>query len=389
MKFWMRSMLLAAATGFLGIAIAQDSENKDRKKREERRALKMSEVEQLSANDAKRKAYRKAARQKRLQAIKQAKDTISKGTLTVENKAALQYRLAEMYFEEGRYYYFDEMERFQKEFDECFNTDGCNTEKITADNSTSQKWQKRAIKLYDNVLKNYPNYQRADQVLYSLGAAYQEIKQPEKAVKNFRRLTKTYTDSRFLSMSYVQIGEYYFDKSNPHKALEAYLQATKDTNFASYGFAVYKLAWCYYNVGELDEAINSMKRVVRYSQNQQSANSENSQAITLKSEALKDLVRFFADSEDMQEAENYFSSLGEVELYNKMLKRLASMYFEQGKFELAITTFKKLIADAPDAVEAPTYQNEIINAYKRMNNKEQTLREIRKLKDTFRPDTPL
>ena len=39
---------------------------------------------------------------------------------------------------------------------------------IKADNSTSQKWQKRAIKLYDNLLRNYPNYQRADQVLYSL-----------------------------------------------------------------------------------------------------------------------------------------------------------------------------------------------------------------------------
>ena len=50
---------------------------------------------------------------------------------------------------------------------------------------------------------------------------------------------------------------------------------------------------------------------------------------------LKDLVRFFADAGDMQEAENYFRSLGKVELYNKMLKRLAKMYFEQGKFELS------------------------------------------------------
>ena len=31
-----------------------------------------------------------------------------------------------MYFEEGRYYYFDEMEKFQQ-FDDCVNTDGCNS----------------------------------------------------------------------------------------------------------------------------------------------------------------------------------------------------------------------------------------------------------------------
>ena len=42
----------------------------------------------------------------------------------------------------------------------------------------------------------------------------------------------------------------------------------------------------------------------------------------------------------MQEAENYFRSLGKEELYNKMLKRLARMYFDQGKFNQAITTYE-------------------------------------------------
>ena len=142
-------------------------------------------------------------------------------------------------------------------------------------------------------------------------------------------------------------------------------------------FAVYKLSWCYYNVGEYDQAIQGMKTVVRFSQSMQESGDTSS--VMLQDEALKDLVRFFADAGDMQEAENYFRSLGKVELYNNMLKRLAKMYFEQGKFELSVTTYRKLIAENADSPEAPNFQNEIINAYQKMNEKEQTLNEIQKL----------
>ena len=49
-----------------------------------------------------------------------------------------------------------------------------------------------------------------------------------------------------------------------------------------------------------------MKTVVRYSQSMQEAGDTSS--VMLQDEALKDLVRFFADAGDMQEAENYFRS---------------------------------------------------------------------------------
>ena len=35
--------------------------------------------------------------------------------------------------------------------------------------------------LYDGILRNYPQYQRADEVLFYLGSAYQEIGEPDKA----------------------------------------------------------------------------------------------------------------------------------------------------------------------------------------------------------------
>ena len=43
-----------------------------------------------------------------------------------------------------------------------------------------------------------------------------------------------------------------------------------------------------------------------------------------------------------------------------MLKRLGRMYFEQGKFEQAIETYRRLITEEPQSPAAPDYQNEII-----------------------------
>ena len=64
------------------------------------------------------------------------------------------------------------------------------------------------------------------------------------------------------------------------------------------------------------------------------------------------------------------------------------MYFEQGKFELSVTTYRKLIAENADSPEAPNYQNEIINAYQKMNEKEQTLNEIQKLLKNYGKNSP-
>jgi tetratricopeptide (TPR) repeat protein len=94
---------------------------------------------------------------------------------------------------------------------------------------------------------------------------------------------------------------------------------------------MYKLAWCYYNVEEYqagdrhDEGASSPTRW--------SSRHQNKTAVKLEDEALKDLVRFFADAGDMDEAYEYFNKLGRKELIRDTLKRLATLYFEQGKFE--------------------------------------------------------
>ena len=363
----------------LGVAYAQDG---DRDKKEERRVLKLSDVD----SQTKSEAYRQMAREKRHESMKFLKDILDNRAPSGTQKAEMMLRLAELYFEEGRDIYFDEMQQFNTDYDACFNDPKCadsgRLEKMTADNAESNKWANRAIKLYRLILNNYPQYGRADQATFFLANALVDIGQREEGVKEYKRLVRTYPDSGYLPDSYVQIGEYYFDENNAYKALMAYQKATRYKDSPQYAFANYKLAWCYYNVGEYGKGIETMKGVVAFSMTA-AEGQDDKKRLTLQEEALKDLVRFFADAGLMNEAYEYFNKLGKKDLIRAMLKRLASTYFEQGKFEECIQTYRRLIAEDPQGTDAPEYQNEIIGAYNKMGRKKETLAEIDRLLKTY------
>ena len=369
------ALAFAGAPLFSGVAQAEEAERSDR---EERKALKMSDYSQSDISEA----YRQAAREKRHEEMDFAKELLSRGTLKGETKAEMMLRLADLYFEEGRDIRLSEDQSYQEAFDACFNDDACNTDSMNPDHAESAKWQGRSIKLYSQILSNYPTFSRADEASYYMANALWDTEKRKEAVKEFTRLVKSYPESGWVPDAYVMIGEHYFEDSNAYKALLAYQKASAYRNSDKYPFAMYKLAWCYYNVGEYGKSIDTMKSVVAYSMSSEAGGGAKSN-LQLQDEALKDLVRFFADAGEMDEAYAYFNKLGKKELIRSMLKRLASTYFEQGKFEECIQTYRRLIAEDPQAPEAPEYQNEIIAAYTKIGRKKEILAEVERMRKTY------
>lgn len=377
----MRSMILPLALVFsAGMLLSGDALAQDREDKEERRVLRADDVnDQDNLSDE----YRQQARDARHKEMEFAKDLLKRGTLQGEQRAEMMLRLADLYFQEGRDIYFIEMRAYEKEFDACFENDACDTATMQPDNEDSNKWQQKSIKLYRQILSSYPTFARADEATFYLAQALQDTGDAKGALTEYTRLVKTYPESEYVADSYVQIGEYYFDNNNAYKALLAYQKAAAYKNSPKYAFAMYKLAWCYYNVGEYGKAIDTMKAVVAYSMAAAEAGSDSKGNIQLQEEALRDLVRFFADAGEMDEAYAYFNKLGKKELIRSMLKRLASTYFEQGKFEECIQTYRRLIAEDPNSPDAPDYQNEIIAAYAKIGRKKETLSEIDRLLKTY------
>lgn len=347
-----------------------------------RKVIKATDVDVANQVSAE---LRQRAQEARRASIEQLKEIIKNTAADAapETKAEMLLRLSDLYFEEGRDLYLDEMRRCQEEQDKCFNTPGCSVDTVVCDNTQSREWQDRSIKLYKQILANYPQFQRADEATFYLGQALNDTGRADEANAEFTRLVKVYPDSKYVPDAYVLIGEYWFEKDQAFKALSAYQKAAAYKEHEKYAFAMYKLAWCFYNVQDYGRAIETMKAVVSYAPPEGVKKSN----IQLQDEALKDLVRFFADAGDMDEAIAYFTKLGKKDMIRDLLKRLASTYVEQGKFENAVQMYRRLIAENPQDPGAPDFQNEIISAYTKMGRKEDTIAEIDRLLKTYGKDS--
>lgn len=348
---------------------------------EERAAVKLDELERAEAT-SEGEEFRRLAEQKRLESIERLKALLAEAP-EGDRKAEMLLRLSNLYFEQGRALYFGEMARFQEAYDECFRTaeniDAC--DKIEVDNRESRSWFDRTIKLYEAILRSFPRYTRADEATFYLGMTYKEIGKADQAKDAFTRLVKLYPQSNWLPDAFVLIGEYYFDRNDAFPALRAYLKATSYRDSERWPYAMYKLAWSYYNVEEYSKAIDTMKAVVAHSMEQ--APGQQQRSIQLGEEALKDLVRFFADAGALDEAYEYFTRLGRKGLIRNMLQRLATLYYEQGKWDQSIETYRRLIMETPQHPENPAFQQEIISAYRKMDQRDRVLDEIRRLRTDY------
>ena len=355
------------------VASAADSSN------ETRRVLKL---EDATTEQAQSEEYRRLAAEARASAMAKLQ-ALLRDVEDGDRKAEMMLRLAYLYFEQGKADHAYEMESFNKKYDDCFatakNPDDC--EAIIEDHSTSYSWYDKAIKLYEAVLKLYPRYARADEATYYLGVTYKEKKLDSPAVESMKKLVKLYPTSQYVPDAYVYIGEYYFDDNQAFPALTAYKKAASYTDHPRYAYAMYKLGWCYFNVDDLQKAIETMKAVVAYSMAQSSA--ENKTSVKLEDEALRDLVRFFAEAGALDEAYDYFKKLGRSELIRETMKQLAAIFYDQGKFNEAIDTFRRLIAESPNHPENPVYQKSIVDAYKKVGAKDRVIDELRRLREDY------
>jgi cellulose synthase operon protein C len=377
------TLLLALAVGFGGIGLnPADADAQTRKEERKREILDYKAYEREQS----REAYGELANQKRQEAIDQLKEILSTQRLPPDTKAEMYMRLAELYFEQSKYEYNLEMQDYDKRYEEWFNLDDAvqkKTEEPKIITTRSTAYAKKAIENYRNILQNYPSYPRIDEALFFLAFMLNDIGEEKDALDMYNKLVKTYPDSGFVPDAYNAIGEYYFNNNNAYKALQAYKRAAAYKDSKIYTFALYKMGWCYYNVGEFGTAIDTMKELVAETDRRIAAAGGQILGISLKEEALRDLVLFFSEEGDLEAAKEYFTRYGEKRYYRKMLRRLGDIYIDQGKNELAIQTYRELIADDPLASDNPSHQNEIVQAYWKRDQFDEANEEINKLVEIY------
>ncbi|MBX7113440.1 MAG: tetratricopeptide repeat protein [Myxococcaceae bacterium] len=322
------------------------------------------------------------ADKKRDEAIDSLKKIIPKIEDGSPQKAELLFQLSEMYWEKSKYLYRKEMTKYaaeEKKADEAKNR-GEKVAEAKEDHRESELYRSETMRLYETILREYPAYDRKDEVLFSLGYNLYEIGKKDQAVKRYEELIKHYPGSKFVADTYVQLGNHYFDVANNlSRAKEMYEKAFASPNPKIKSYALYKLAWCDFNAGEHEKALKKLQDVVEFAEKQGKSMTD------LKNEGLNDMVVMFVQLNRADDAMAYFKAHAGKKKQFQLTTRLAYQLADAGHHDSAIKTFRFMLAENAMAEQAPDYQQAIIKSYEGLRQRDKVKAEVRVLAELYRP----
>jgi len=347
-----------------------------------RRPIRASELTPSTTPSATPEAQAAAAATQ--EAVARLEELAGRPDFSEDQRAEMRLRLADRYLEQARAAGLREVEAWEVAYNACFDAaPACDPATVTVDGFrvTSTTLFDKGIRQYRRILADTPAFARADEAQFYLGFALREIGRVDEANEAFTRLVKTAPASAFVPDAYLLIGEYFFDRDDAYKALVAYQRAAAFPDHDKYLFSLYKLGWCYYNVAATEDALAAMRKVVRGSMAKVAGGGAG--AIQLQEEALRDLMLFYADLGDLEDAERFLADVGRTDLVPELLDRAATRVFEQGKYDVAITTWRRLLAADPLAARAPLHHQRIVDALRAQDRKEDTLAELARFRDSY------
>ncbi|HZH03473.1 MAG TPA: tetratricopeptide repeat protein, partial [Myxococcaceae bacterium] len=237
-----------------------------------------------------------------------------------------------------------------------------------------------AVRLYESILKDFPDYSRRDEVLFSLAYNLYEVDRTQDAVKRYEELIRHFPKSKFVPDVYVQLANHYFEvENNLDKARAMYERAlgTGIPKIASY--ALYKLAWCDFNAGDQEAALKKLKEVVEF------AGTRGGEMVDLKNEAMSDMVTVFVRLGRVDEGVAYFQAKASPKRQTQLISKLAYQLVDTGQHESAVRTFQTLIARDPMGPQAPEYQQAVVKSYEGLRERDRVKVEIRRMVELYRP----
>ncbi|MBI5547853.1 MAG: tetratricopeptide repeat protein, partial [Deltaproteobacteria bacterium] len=324
------------------------------------------------------------ADQKRDEQIEQLKKIIPK--VQGPQKADLLFQLAELWWSKSKFVAHKGIAKYDealaKWMEKTNKGESAGAEpKFEQFTREGELYRQEALRKYEEILRDFPTYERKDEVLFAFAYNKAEVGQKEEAIAKYNELIKQYPNSKFVPDAYVQMGEYFFATNQLSKARTAFEKALVSNNPNIKYFALYKLAWCDFNAGAYEESIKKFKEVI--------ANAKVEKGGTgLKTEALNDIVTSFAQLDAVDEAIGYFKKSTGKENARRLIAKLADQYQTAGKHDAGVKTFRTLINDDPNDARCPEYQNAIIVSYEGLRKRDMVAKEMRRLVELYRPNTP-
>lgn len=291
-------------------------------------------------------------------------------------RGELWLRLAELYVEKARLIEYRIQAKHDKDMEKFLTGKTKVKPKLVL--TQSLEYNKKAIQLYEWFVRDFPKDPKMDQALFFLGYNYFEIGNVKAGQAYYIRLTKEYPDSPYVTESYFALGEYNFDAEKWADALVNYNKVVADRKGRLYSFGLYKSAWCNYKLQNTKVGLKLLERVIMDGRRSKTAGEQGAgvSRVRLATEAVKDLIVFYAEAGDPAKAREYFEEVVGKKSALANTGKLAQYYMDTGNRTSAKILFNQLIDEAPMAPRAFDYQHNIVKMYQAAGQTDLFIKEL-------------
>jgi tetratricopeptide (TPR) repeat protein len=227
--------------------------------------------------------------------------------------------------------------------------------------------------LFGRVLRDYRWFDQYDLALYVDGFLAFEQGREDEARDRFELILREHPSSRFVPDAHMAKGETIFNGRYDYGAAlveyETVLSYKAQIDPALYGLALFKSAWCYWRLGNNDQAARRFVAVFEATDPGAAPGkvslAQRKQLDELQGEALKYMVEVFTEDEKntAQDLYNFLTKIGGERFSGKILRALAGQFYDQAHYERGIEAYELLIKLEPTSPEAGRWMLQIAFGY--------------------------
>jgi len=232
-----------------------------------------------------------------------------------------------------------------------------------------------AIRIYNEIRVEYPDYDKLGLVLYQLSKAYENIGAQEQVLTTLDEVVARWPNGEFIDESQFRRGEILFIRQNFIDASDAYaavLEYGPESRF--YEQALYKHGWSTFKQGDyapgvesfltlLDRRIGGVNEAVLSTHIDSMTRAERE----LFDDTLRVLSLVFSYEDGAGSISMYMQGHSDSQYAYLLYQSLADLYLDKERFGDAADVFSAFAMDYPGHYQSPLFQAQAIDAYRAGN----------------------
>ncbi len=237
---------------------------------------------------------------------------------------------------------------------------------VSVDGEEISAGPREAIETYQQILEDYPHYERNDKVLYQMSRAYDEIGQPDEAMQVMNRFVSEYPYSRFADEVQFRRGEYYFVRRQYRDAELAYNSVIQMGEHSSYyELSLYKMGWTLYKQTFYEEALDRFIALLDYQKSigydfEKHDDNDEEHRIT---DAFRVVSLSFSNLGSSEVIDEYFSEKGHRSYSDKIYSNLGEFYFEKLRYDDAASVYRSFVDLNPYHKRSPYFGMRVVEIF--------------------------